>query len=132
MEIKEFVVCVMLLVGFSFFAVAMLVLSMLRRFRASGVRTRGVVVDIRRSGKTRVPVVEYETAGGKQRARGMFGNNGIHTYVKGSTIDIIYDKNKPGRFIVEGDRTPAFLTTLFLVLGLIVVAIAPLMYFIIL
>jgi hypothetical protein len=96
-----------------------------RHLQAVGVRTRGVVVDLRWSNHVAYPVVRFTTADGREvEMRGETGRDPPARRV-GDVVEVLYDPADPERARIAGwTHSGGFVGTLLILFGLVFVALA--------
>jgi hypothetical protein len=71
-----------------------------RKLSATGIRTEGVIIDLRRNSDGRSPVVKFNTLNGDEIIRESNYSAGDERI--GSKVKIIYDPDNPGSFTING------------------------------
>ena len=101
-------------------SLAFLVTGAFILLRENSIKKRGVKTNatiVKRIGNL---TVEYETSQGLMRVSSIYSiKPTLHSYEVGDVVDVLYDKNRPRRFIIEGYKTPFIIGALFMFLGVV-------------
>ena len=116
---KIIVIASCFLSGMTFLTVSIIGLRRDNYIKTKGIQTQAEIVEIKRNGGNRKPVVEYRTPEGMMRIKSFYsGSSAFFNCNVGDKVNIFYDENKPKSFRFENDKTGIFLWGLFFFIGI--------------
>ena len=116
---KIVVIAAGFLSGVTFLTVSIIGFMRDNYIKTKGIQTQAEIVEIKRNGGNRKPVIEYQTPGGMMRAKSFYSGSGIFFNCNvGDKVNIFYDEKKPKSFRFENNKTGVFLWGLFFFIGI--------------